>query len=203
MPEQLPTYLDFALLKEQLDLTEYAANDNDLRDALNAAARAVEGVTHRRTFSKDEEDTDRYYTPIFNWQTNIVDLVSVTTVAVDPTGSGTFTEEWTENTDFVLEPLNADADRRPYDTLRSLSTSFSGWKPRSIKVTGIHGWPEVPAGVIEAVRLLSHRLLRRTKDAPFGLVTVGIDVGAVMRIARSDPDVMFALDGLERTQALA
>jgi hypothetical protein len=67
--------------------------------------------------------------------------------------------------------------------------------PSSVAVTGQFGWPAVPAQVIEATTILATRLLRRAREAPFGVVGLGID-GAAVRISRFDPDVGFLLDPL-------
>jgi hypothetical protein len=57
----------------------------------------------------------------------------------------------------------------------------------------------VPAQVKEATSILAARLIRRMREAPFGVVVVGgIDVGAAARIARVDPDVRFLLEPFTR-----
>jgi hypothetical protein len=47
--------------------------------------------------------------------------------------------------------------------------------------------------VQEATGLLATKLLRRVREAPFGIVALGIDPAAAMRIAKVDPDVAFLL----------
>jgi hypothetical protein len=124
------------------------------------------------------------------------DLVSVTTFQTDPAGNGTFTDTWTANTDYTLEPYNAVLDGKPYRYITRHprgSFFFPAGYPRSIKVVGKFGWASTPAQVIDATTILASRLIRRKREAPFGVVTVGIDVGAVARIARVDPDVMMLL----------
>lgn len=124
------------------------------------------------------------------------DLASVTSLKTDPQGDGTFTDTWTLNTDFTLEPYNAVLDGRPYRYItRHPRGHFflpPGY-PRSIQVVGKFGWAVTPPQVIDATTILASRLFRRKREAPFGVVTVGIDVGAVARIARLDPDVMMLL----------
>jgi hypothetical protein len=34
------------------------------------------------------------------------DIISITTLQTDPNGNGTFTDTWTANTDYTLEPFN-------------------------------------------------------------------------------------------------
>jgi hypothetical protein len=70
--------------------------------------------------------------------------------------------------------------------------------PRGVELTGRFGWPTVPAEVVEATTILASKLLRRAREAPFGIVSAGIEVGVAMRIARSDPDVGLLLSGVSR-----
>jgi hypothetical protein len=109
-----------------------------------------------------------------------------------PGGSGSYTETWTNGTDFVLEPFNAPADYRPYETLRVRQLAGAGCRrgyEKSVQVTGQFGWSTLPEDIKAATTILAAKLLKRVREAPFGIVTVGIDQGAAMRIARTDPDV--------------
>jgi hypothetical protein len=45
--------------------------------------------------------------------------------------------------------------------------------------------------------IMSVRLMKRAREAPFGVASVGFD-GAAVRIARVDPDVAFLLDNWVR-----
>jgi hypothetical protein len=58
-----------------------------------------------------------------------------------------------------------------------------------VKLTGQFGWTILPEAVKAATSILAAKLLRRVREAPFGIVTAGIDQGVAMRIARTDPDV--------------
>jgi hypothetical protein len=74
---------------------------------------------------------------------------------------------------------------------------------KSVQITGQFGWTTVPDDVRAAASILAAKLLRRVREAPFGIVTVGIDEGAAMRIARTDPDVFTLLNDYSRRQPLA
>lgn len=181
-------YATLAELKKTLTLVGDNFADEDLQLALSAASRGVDNFTGRR-FWADTNDTDRYYSPEHPGLVAIDDLVELTAVGVD-TGSGTF-EPWTENDQFVLEPLNAPADGWPWIALRPRAGHRLPTLPRSLKLTGKFGWEAVPDPIKEATVVLASKLMRRAREAPFGVVTVGIDEGAAMRIARTDPDVAF------------
>jgi hypothetical protein len=46
----------------------------------------------------------------------------------------------------------------------------------------------VPAPIVDATTMLANRLLKRKREAPLGVVALGIDTAA--RVARTDPDVL-------------
>jgi hypothetical protein len=192
-------YLSPDQLKSTLTMTGTSFADADVTLAIGAASRAVDSMTGRRFWLDTGTANVRYYTPQYDGMTPIDDLVVMTSVAIDSTGTGAFTETWTSGTDFVLEPFNAPLEQpaRPYNTLRARYRSGRRWLPslveQSIKVTGQFGWPSIPDDVTAATGILAAKLLRRGREAPFGIVTAGIDSGATMRIARTDPDVSMLL----------
>lgn len=177
-------------LKETLSLQGVSFADADLTVALEAASRAIDELTNRR-FWKDSAEATRYFDPE-DWETCLLDdVVDVTTFKVDYDGDGTFEQIWALNTDYVLEPLNADKDDRPFVwAVRHprgryrFPTSY----PRTVEVTGIFGWPEIPPPITSATSILAVQLVRRMREAPFGVVALGLD-GAAVRIARSDPHI--------------
>jgi hypothetical protein len=166
---------------------------------LSAASRGIEEACGRRFWVDSDATNVRYYTPSEPRYLPVDDLVTCGTFQTDEDGDGTFETTWTVNTDYVLEPLNAAADGKPYEEIRvhpAGSLRFPCW-PRSVAVTGKFGWPAVPAQVHEATTIVATKLLKRAREAPFGVVGLGIDNVAV-RIARTDPDVTWLLEPLER-----
>ena len=107
----------------------------------------------------------------------------------------TFENTWTLNTDYNAEPLNAAANAQPWTKLCVHPRGrhfFPANFPRSVELTGKFGWLSVPSQVEQATTLLAHRLLKRARQAPFGISGLGLD-GSVVRIMMSDPDVMMLL----------
>jgi hypothetical protein len=178
-------YLTLEELKATRELTGTTFADSDMQLAISAASRGVEGATGRR-FWLDASDVTRYYTARSTSLVSIDDLADPTSVTVGGT-------TWTENTQYAFEPLNALADGRPFNTITALSGAFP-LTVRAIAVTGQFGWLDVPAPVKQAAGILASRLLLRHREAPFGVVLSGIEVGAAARIAKSDPDVLFLLE---------
>jgi hypothetical protein len=194
-------YANGAELKATLELTGETFADPDITLALTAASRAIDNVCDRRFYADADATQVRYYSPDDARILRIDDLVTLTTLVTDPGGDGTFEDAWTLNTDFVLEPLNAAANAHPYTTIAvhpngsfRLPCSF----PRSVKLTGKFGWSAVPEPIKEATMVLASKLMRRAREAPFGVVSVGLEAGAAMRIARNDPDVLMLVGPYRR-----
>lgn len=167
--------------------------DNDIIRAINAACRAIDSVLGRR-FYLDRAASDRFYPLARHERTVEIDDLSAapTSVLVDLDGDNVPETALTVNVDYVLEPLNALADGRPYERIHFLRALRSG--RRAVQVSGIYGWPKVPDVVRQAAPILATKLVKRVRDAPFGVVSFGsIDTQTAIRIARTDPDVAFLL----------
>lgn len=185
-------YLTLTELKNSSELIGTSFADYDIQRGIAAASRGIDEYTGRFFF---QSVGTRYYTAVEPGYIDIDDLISGGVVATDQDGDGVFETAWTANTDYLLTPLNAVADGRPYEEIRThpLGSYRFPCFPRSVSVAGTFGWPTVPDPVIEATTIIATKLVKRKREAPFGIVGVGIDNFAV-RIARTDPDVAFLLD---------
>ena len=196
-PAQVTDYIDREDLKSTLSLTGQTYADADIDRAITAACRGIDQACGRRFYPDPDSTHVRYFTPNSSLTLPIGDLITLTTFQSDMAGTGSFSTAWTLNTDFILEPLNAleEGFGQPYNRIRILrrqtALRFYGWT-REVKVTGQWGWAAVPEPVKQATALLSARLLKRAREAPFGVVSLGFE-GEAARIARSDPDVAFLL----------
>jgi hypothetical protein len=185
-------YIEIEQLKASLELTGQSYADRDIELAIGAASRGIDTCTGRRFYLDANANQARTYTATSLRRLEIDDLAAFTSLTIDRLGTGSFTETWAQGTDFILEPTNAPADYRPYErvTIRSLSGRwFPKYIENCVQVTGQFGWQIIPDDIKAATSILAAKLLRRVREAPFGIVTAGIDQGAVMRIARTDPDV--------------
>ncbi|MFA4974750.1 MAG: hypothetical protein WC683_19275 [bacterium] len=194
-------YTTQAKLKSSLGIqstSTYADEDIDL--AITAASRAIDNLTHRYFYLHDaSNDEVFYYSPSSRLQLEIHDLVTLTSLKLDTDGNSTFETTLTVNTDFVLEPLNAVEESRPWERVRihpNGSYALPAGYPRSVEVTGRFGWTTTPYEVEQACQILAAQLLKRTKDsAVYGFVSLpGIEINQVARIGRSDPHIMALLD---------
>lgn len=192
-------YASVGEVKQALELQGETFADPDITRALTAASRGLDQLLDRRFYLDTDSAQVRYFTADDGW-VEITDLVVLTSMITDDNGDGTFDTTWTQNTDFVLEPLNAAADGEPWT---KITPTASGrytlpCHVRGVKVTGQFGWTAVPAGVKEATIILAARLLKRVREAPFGVVMIGADTAE--RLAKSDPDVMFLVGHYDRTK---
>lgn len=169
--------------------------DADIQLAITAASRGIDEYTDR--FFYTSSGTQQM---LYEWcgerTIAINDVITVGTVDVDYDRNGTYETVWSQGTHFMLEPYNAAFQNKPYEEMELLPMALYYrpiWWPPLVRVTGQFGWPAVPAPVKEATTILATRLLRRAREAPFGVVGLGIDNTAV-RISKVDADVAFLLD---------
>jgi hypothetical protein len=210
-------YVTVGELRRELGARPGQLDDGLLGKAVRAASRSIDAYCHRR-FWLDPVPVARTFRPQDWTRVELPDIGSTAGLVVrtDDNADGTFETTWTLGTDFLLEPLNADADGGawrywklvavgPYrfpvrDGLGSPliwgnawgtvyeGTSF-GLRP-GLQVTARWGWSAVPEAVREAATLLAMRLYKR-KDTPLGFEGFQ-DFGAV-RITRTDPDIAASL----------
>lgn len=178
-------------LKNALSMTGETFADVDMALALTAASRGIDNATGRRFYPDANASQVRFYSPQDSRVLWIDDLIELTALASD-SGDGLFGTGWALNTDFVLGPLNATADGTPWHRISTLGSRRLPTAQRSVRVTGKFGWAAVPEGIKEATIILASKLLRRVREAPFGVVDLGIEGGA-MRVVRDDPEVRFLI----------
>lgn len=176
--------------------------DKEIQEAIVAASRGIDQALGRRFYPDPDATQVRFYTPEADSRLWVDDLVELAEVAVATAGTGSFTEVWTEDTDFVLGPLNAAADGQPYTNIEALPTGsfrFTVGAPKSVRITGKFGWAAPPAQIKTLTSLIAARLVRRTREAPFGIIQIGID-GAAVRAAgfARDPEYALLTHGFER-----
>jgi len=192
-------YISLTELKVTSELIGFSFADYDAEQAISAASRGIEEYTGRFFTAAGTTYATRYYTPSWGGYIGIDDITTVGTVTTDWDGDGVFETTWTANRDYLLEPFNAALDGKPYEEIRvhpMSSLRLPCW-PRSVAVTGTFGWPSVPPQVKEITTLMAARLIKRKREAPFGVAGIGID-GTPIRIARVDPELQWLIDPLKK-----
>ncbi len=189
-------------VKDAVSLTGQTYADADIDRACYSASRAIDLATGR--FFYNTSDT-RYYTPeVYARAIETDDILTVTSLEVDLADTGTFTT-WTEDVDFRLDPLNATGNGKPYERVRLRTSRQSSWPVffGSVKITGTFGWDQIPSEVNQYAIFLAIKLLYRTRHAPFGIIQVTGDIGAVARLSRTDPDFDTLIGNLVKTRPFA
>jgi len=156
------------------------SDDFEIQLAVEAASRFIDQITGRY-FWRGPASEVRTYVPESITRQPIDDLVSLTSLAVDRNGTGVYSETWTLGTDFVLEtwPFHYNNTDRGETWPWTAAVVVTGAKLypwtwmwshlNRVQVTGVFGWPSVPAAVKQAALIAAADLYKR-RDAPLGVV---------------------------------
>lgn len=180
-------YCTPAELKSRLGITG-TGDDFEIMLAVQAASRGIEEICGR--FFWRDVNTVRTYIPESIYRQSIDDCVSVSALAVDRDGTGSYTESWTQDVDYALEVTpgrynpGSLGEQWPFTGFNIIGPKYIPiiwpWRPlNAIKITGTWGWPAVPLAVKMAA-LIAAADLFKLKDAPFGVAGVS-DMG-IMRV---------------------
>lgn len=198
-------YAALAALKAELRLTD-TTDDTRITRAIESASRLIDehcGYPKRHFWRTDDESV-RYYTAEDSRELSIEDCISLSAIATDADGDGTYETTWTL-TDGILRPANAPEHERPYTELVVRKTAANTFPniENGVKLTGMWGWPTIPELVTEACLLQASHIFKRG-DAPFGIAQLATVDGAGMRLlSRVDADVELMLHSLRRRELMA
>lgn len=163
-------YVSVEELKTSAQLTGETYADPDIKRSIEAACAAVDSITGR-TFTLAAPAT-RLFTPVSDSWLYIGYVTSITSVLSDTTA-------WTENTHYYLDGG---------DTLRVLGGYRFPLAARGVSVTANFGVASVPPEVAEATQIIAAQLVKRKREAVFGVVASTL-TGEAIRIARYDPHI--------------
>lgn len=172
--------------------------DTQMEAAITAACRSIDAYCGRR-FYADASASAKFYETDDPYCVEVDDFYTTTglIVTTDDYDTGNFSTTWTINTDFRVEPVNAEKDGItgiPYNEISGLGTRFfprGGWREYRISVTAKWGWAAVPDTVKQASLIQAGHIYRRAKT-PDGFAA-GETFGAI-RVSRFlDPDVAMLL----------
>lgn len=194
-------YLTLDEFKKTINLNGLSFADVEATLAIAGASRALEQAYAMRQnyWSLGNPGEVRYYTPVTDRDVLLGDLQTATLVQVDY-GFGAYGTTLTSGTDYRLLPENAGAagNGEAYRKLRLMRTVTLGLpagQVDTVKITGTFGYQTVPEAVKTAVSIVAQRVLRRQREAPFGIVQVGEDGVAIRAgsLAR-DPEIMLLME---------
>lgn len=199
----MPTnYITSTQLKNTLEIGTATYADDDITTAIASACRVVDVYKDTRFYPTAE--TRRYTADISECSLQIDDLCALTSLKVDMQGTGTYGTTWVQDVDFYLEPINAALEGRPYNQVTLRPQGGDIWPPfdYGVQIGGTFGWTTAPYQVTQAATILAGRYLKRARETPYGILTVGTDAIAAARLGRIDPDVSLLLDNLDADEPL-
>jgi hypothetical protein len=176
-------YATVAALKSRLAVND-TVDDYELHAACFAASRAIEQRC-QRTFWRTAAGTVRTFVPEDAYRLRLpafCDLISVSALATDSGGDGTFETTWAAS-DYQLLPYNPTAgpETMPYDEIRAVGTQLflsplltlrRLARDDRVQVTGVYGWPTVPQSIKQATLILAQETFK-AKDTFGGVAGFG------------------------------
>jgi len=183
-------YCTLAEVKAALGETS-TTYDDAIELSIRAAKTAIAGYCHSQFLKIPSEI--RYFSPDNGSLLMIDDALTISEVASDEDGDGTYERVWAV-TDYASYPLNTSD---PITNLRTASLGRYSFPVRrkSMKITAVWGWQAVPDGVHRFSIMYAQRLVLR-KEVPFG-VQGGNETGAVY-LPKNDPDAKMLLGAYVR-----
>jgi hypothetical protein len=177
------SYATLAEFKSSIGITD-STDDTPLQSCLDAADQLINNYVDTKVGFGQTASQTRYYTAD-RFDFVLTDpIVSVSQLATDINGDGTYSQVWTSN-DYVLAPRNAALDSRPYTEIDTSPFSNADYNfpvgYLEVKVTGVFGWPSVPAAVKQAA-LIQAGAIWSSRTAPFGVIG-SQDLGGVLRMS--------------------
>lgn len=171
-----PQYISVEEMKQSLGLGGENYADQDIERAIKAASKAVDSLcdpTYSGSSGYFTSVTEtRTFTATGDWYLYTGPISTVTAVSNNGTA-------WTQGTEYFIDGG---------DTLRTLSLNAFSLAGNAISVTGTFGYATIPPEVVEATQIIAAQLLRRVREAPFGVLASALD-GPAIRIGRFDPQV--------------
>jgi hypothetical protein len=177
------SYATLAEFKSSIGITD-TTDDTPLQSCLDAADQLINNYVDTKVGFGQTASQTRYYTAD-RFDFVLTDpIVSVSQLATDVNGDGTYSQVWTSN-DYILAPRNAALDSRPYTEIDTSPFSNADYNfpvgYLEVKVTGVFGWPSVPAAVKQAA-LIQAGAIWSSRTAPFGVIG-SQDLGGVLRMS--------------------
>lgn len=186
--------------RRQAGILSSADNTDDARleAIVTAVSRHIDDWTGRRFYTSTADEV-RYFTAQSQYQTDVGDILSVTSLHTDYNGDRVYESTWS-STDFELEPANAALENEPYSHIYAAplaAYTFPAGLRRGVKITGRWGYSTAAPDVVREACLIQVGRVFRRRDSPFGIAGT-IDQGTVRLQSRLDPDVQSLLAPLRR-----
>jgi len=164
-------YTTLATFQAYTGMSTVTADETvNIEKAIESASRSIDRMTNRR-FWADATATARQYRATDFYRLFVDDISSTTGLQVktDTGGDGTYETTLTFNVDYILDPINAPQQERPFTVVTMVGTTLFpspiNLRP-GIEVTAKFGWYNgiPPDDVEEACLILSTDLVKRASS---------------------------------------
>ena len=164
-------YTTLATFQAYTGMSTVTADETvNIEKAIESASRSIDRMTNRR-FWADATATARQYRATDFYRLFVDDISSTTGLLVktDTGGDGTYETTLTFNVDYILDPINAPQQERPFTVVTMVGTTLFpspiNLRP-GIQVTAKFGWYNgtPPDDVEEACLILSTDLVKRASS---------------------------------------
>jgi hypothetical protein len=164
-------YTTLATFQAYTGMSTVTADETvNIEKAIESASRSIDRMTNRR-FWADATATARQYRATDFYRLFVDDISSTTGLIVktDTGGDGTYETTLTFNVDYILDPINAPQQERPFTVVTMVGTTLFpspiNLRP-GIQVTAKFGWYNgtPPDDVEEACLILSTDLVKRASS---------------------------------------
>src|SRR5690242_19846245 len=153
-------------MKDTLEITGETYADNDIATAIEAASRVIDAYKGTRLYPTTETRT--YTADVCSPSLSIYDLNNSagSTVSFDMDGDGVYETALVRNTDYYLEPQNAELTGKPWNAITLRYQSGRQWPTwqYGVQVVASFGWATAPGQITEACSILANRYLKRARE---------------------------------------
>jgi len=165
-----------------------SADDAVIEDIIENVSRWIDGQTGRRFYANSVDET-RYFQPD---EANLVEIdglsAAPTSVSVDYDGYGTSYTALTVTTDYVLCPVNALLNGKPYTRLELGYASANYFPPirNGVRIIGKFGFPSVPDNIKTDCLAVAHNIYQ-ARNGQSGSQDVTVTAAGVVIRPRDVP----------------
>lgn len=190
-------YATLAEARAQLSITDatHTTDDTVIEGIVETSSRAIDLLTGRRFYLNANDETRYYQSDNGSLFRCPDDIGTITTLKTDSDNSFTYSDTWTVNVDYWLEPVNAVLNGRPYTKIRVHPTGNYAFPnlPKSIQIVGKFGYYVAATNpmIHVACLMLVNRLFMRRKS-PLGVAGTSA-LGTAVMVAKRDPDIVALL----------
>ena len=195
-------YASTAQIKAALRITD-AVDDTLINMAGSAASELINGYCGR-SFENYGTAT-RYFAPNDLYVLQVDDLAGTAITIQSSSNADVVFDVTFAAKDYQLEPLNSISEGLTWPFTRIRAVDDYDWSvfgdEATAKITGVWGWPAVPASISQAAVIQGSRIFTRLQS-PLGIAGFG-DMGVVRVSRQLDPDVAQRVEPFRRMRGIA